>query len=334
MTISATPDAHAEPENVNDGRRWAPIALFIALSFGGSWLAFSPLLIKGFQRSAGDGSMDGLTELCVAVAMMTPALAAVAVIMIFRCRSGQVRERGQLRRALGLTFPRPWRRGVADCLLAIAVPAGLTLAAIVVGSLAGIYELDVPEFSGLQQMVGGGSSPVALQLLSWASVTAFSMLIWLPMFFGEELGWQGFLFPRLLSRGIAVASVGASTVFALWHLPTLLMGGQYPGHPWFVALPAMLLTCGLGFPIFAWLRLRSGSVLPAVLAHTFVSSTSVQLVHVLAPADVVLDPLETGLFGWPGWLVMGAFVGWLIVTKRLRAPEPDTYQRRYLDQTA
>lgn len=27
------------------------------------------------------------------------------------------------------------------------------------------------------------------------------MVLWLPMFFGEELGWQGYLLPRLAALG-------------------------------------------------------------------------------------------------------------------------------------
>lgn len=82
----------------------------------------------------------------------------------------------------------------------------------------------------------------------------------------------------------------------------------------------MMITCLLGFPIFTWLRLRSTTILPAVLAHSFVRSTSVQLVRVFASADATIDPLETSLFGWPGWVVMAGFVVWLIHTDRLVAP--------------
>ncbi len=49
------------------------------------------------------------------------------------------------------------------------------------------------------------------------------MLVSLPLFFGEELGWQGYLFPRLAGRGkgarLTWAYVGTGAAFALWHLP-------------------------------------------------------------------------------------------------------------------
>lgn len=285
---------------------WRPFVVFVLLAFGGSWLALAPLWVQGFRRSADDPGMGVLTQLCVALAMMTPALAALIVT--------------RFRTSLGLRPPRPWRRVLADCLLAIIVPCLLTLGSILVGTIAGVFQPDLAHFSGLRQLMEAPDRGIGVLLLQWAAVTAGSMLLWLPMFIGEELGWQGFLFPRLLPYGMVIACGGASLTFALWHLPTLLMGGQYPGHPWYVAVPAMMITCLLGFPIFAWLRLRSTSIWPAVLAHTFVSSTSVQLVRVFSSGDAAIDPLETGLFGWPGWLVMGGFVAWLVVTGRLATP--------------
>lgn len=285
---------------------WRPVVLFILLAFGGSWLALSPLWLQGFQRSGADPAMGLLTQVCVALAMITPALAALVVT--------------GFRTSLGLRLRRPWRRVMADGLLAIAVPCLLTVAAVLVGTIAGVFQPDLVDFSGLRQMTNSPDLGTGALLLRWTLTTAGSMLLWLPMFVGEELGWQGFLFPRLLPYGMIIACGGASLVFALWHLPTLLMGGQYPGHPWYVAVPAMMITCLLGFPIFAWLRLRSDSIWPAVLAHTFVSSTSVQLIRVFSSSEATIDPLEAGLFGWPGWLVMGGFVAWLALTGRLATP--------------
>ncbi|KOG63806.1 hypothetical protein ADK76_11270 [Streptomyces griseoflavus] len=92
------------------------------------------------------------------------------------------------------------------------------------------------------------------------------------MFFGEELGRQGCLFPRPAGRGngarLVWAYVGTGAAFALWHLPTLLMGGQYPGRHWYVSVFAMVVGCVRILPVFAWLRLRSGAVAPAVVGHT------------------------------------------------------------------
>ncbi|MFI9357741.1 hypothetical protein ACWGLP_33440 [Streptomyces lydicus] len=41
-----------------------------------------------------------------------------------------------------------------------------------------------------------------------------------------------------------------------------------------------------------------------------------------ADPNLTLDPLHMGLFDWPGWIAMGAFVTFLAVTGRLRLPRP------------
>ncbi|MEV4433151.1 CPBP family intramembrane glutamic endopeptidase [Streptomyces sp. NPDC049555] len=232
--------------------------------------------------------------------MFAPALAALLVLR-------QVERTGRLRDALALRWPRPWGRAVRSCLLAVAVPAGLTGAALALGTFVGRYPFDGMQASGLGTRAAEGLA---------------GMLISLPLFFGEELGRQGYLFPRLLRDGSRAALVRAylltGTAFALWHLPTLLMGGQYPGRPWYVSVPAMLISCLLVLPVLGWLRLRSGSVVPAVLGHAFVSTMSVGMVRHFADPDASLDPLHMGIAGWPGWLVTGAFVAFLALTGRLR----------------
>jgi membrane protease YdiL (CAAX protease family) len=72
----------------------------------------------------------------------------------------------------------------------------------------------------------------------------------------EELLFRGVLLSALLRRlpaGWAVAA--CSLLFALVHLPDL-------GFLWY-ALPGLALLAAA----LAWLRLRSGSIWPAVLAH-------------------------------------------------------------------
>ncbi|MEW1657603.1 CPBP family intramembrane glutamic endopeptidase [Streptomyces sp. NPDC093707] len=282
-------------------RRRGPL-VYLVLANLGMWAAMSPLLISGFQRGDAREETGALAEVCIAAAMFAPALAALLVIRL-------VEPGGRVRDALALRWPRPWGRGVRACLTGLAVPAGLTVAALALGSAAGVYPVG--------ELHWGTTGTWAVGMLAQIAVS-------LPLFFGEELGWQGYLFPRLARSGSGTRLLPAylltGCAFALWHLPTLLMGGQYPGRPWYVSVPAMLVSCTLVLPIFTWLRLRSGSVLPAVLAHAFVSTASVGLVKQGADPTARLDPLHMGLTGWPGWIVMGALVAFLALTGRLRMP--------------
>ncbi|MFJ8621605.1 CPBP family intramembrane glutamic endopeptidase [Kitasatospora sp. NPDC093550] len=293
------------------------LLLYLVLAYAGMWAAMAPLLAVGYRRADAREEVGGLEQLCIGAAMFAPALAALFVVrFVERGREGGhggTGGSGGVRDALALHWPRPWGRAVRACLLPIGVLGGLTTAVLVLGTLSGSYP-----FAGFRALDEGAVG-------SWAVRGVIGMAFSLPLFLGEELGWQGFLFPRLVRLG-GGAGTGAlvraylltGSAFALWHLPPLLMGGQYPGRPWYVAVPAFVVSCVLVLPVFTWLRLRSGSVVPAVLAHTFASSMSVSMVKEFAAPGAELDPLTMGLGGWPGWIVLGAFVAFLAFTGRLR----------------
>ncbi|MFI2606757.1 CPBP family intramembrane glutamic endopeptidase [Kitasatospora sp. NPDC018619] len=299
--------------------------LYLVLAYAGMWAAMAPLLADGYRRVDAREEAGALEQVCIAAAMVAPALAALLVVRFVE-RGGGVRE------ALALRRPQPRGRAVRACLLPLGVLGGLTAATLVLGALAGSYP-----FAGFGALDAG-------RVGAWAVRGSIGMVLSLPLFFGEEIGWQGFLFPRLLrlgrradggdgpGGGAGVAGAAAlgraylltGVAFALWHLPTLLMGGQYPGRPWYLAAPALTVSCVLVLPVFTWLRLRSGSVVPAVLAHAFTSSTSVSMVREFADPGVGLDPLTMSPAGWPGWIVLGGFVAFLAATGRLR---PGRYGR-------
>ncbi|MET8540200.1 CPBP family intramembrane glutamic endopeptidase [Kitasatospora sp. NPDC004799] len=286
------------------------LLVYLVLACAGMWAAMTPLLADGYRRADAREEVGTLEQLCIGAAMLAPALAALLVVRFVE-RGGAVRE------ALALRLPRPWARAVRACLLPLGVLGGLTAATLVLGALVGGYP-----FAGFGSLDAG-------RVGSWAVQGLIGMVLSLPLFFGEEIGWQGFLFPRLLRPGGGTAALVRAylltgTAFALWHLPTLLMGGQYPGRPWYLAVPALTVSCVLVLPVFTWLRLRSGSVVPAVLAHAFASSMSVSMVREFAEPDAELDPLTMSLAGWPGWIVLGGFVAFLACTGRLR---PGRYAR-------
>ena len=85
---------------------------------------------------------------------------------------------------------------------------------------------------------------------------------------GEEIGWRGFLVPALAQRlnftGLALVS---GVIWALWHYPLILFGTYDSTAPKWVALlcfTSMIIATGA---MAAWLRLKSGSVWPAVMLH-------------------------------------------------------------------
>jgi membrane protease YdiL (CAAX protease family) len=121
--------------------------------------------------------------------------------------------------------------------------------------------------------------------------------------FGEEFGWRGYLLMRLLPLGARRAMVLSGAIWGLWHAPVILQGHNYPDHP-VIGVPLMIGFCILLGVIFGWLRLASGSVFAAAVAHAAVNG----------PANTPLlflrgrNDITTGITGLLGQAVMLAFV--------------------------
>ena len=82
---------------------------------------------------------------------------------------------------------------------------------------------------------------------------------------GEEMGWRGFLLPRLENRfSPRVAAILMGTAWAGWHLPAF----YFPGMPQQQMPPAAFLLMVAAFGVFlALLFERTGSLTCTMLAH-------------------------------------------------------------------
>jgi membrane protease YdiL (CAAX protease family) len=88
--------------------------------------------------------------------------------------------------------------------------------------------------------------------------------------FGEELGWRGYLLTRLFDAKIPAPVFWNGLVWGLWHVPYVLL--QTPGgrqlEPRSVSLFFFVAGTVANAYLLSYLRLRSGSIWPAVLAHS------------------------------------------------------------------
>ena len=131
--------------------------------------------------------------------------------------------------------------------------------------------------------------------------------------FFEEIGWRGWLLPRLRDqmgarRGVIVTSI----IWALWHVPYQLSGIQYvegmPATTLAAGMPLAIMGAGL---ILGWLWLRTESIWLVSIAHGALNNWGQYAFKYMkdAPpttADVIV--LEAGAFGL---LVVGAALLWL-----------------------
>ena len=153
------------------------------------------------------------------------------------------------------------------------------------------------------QGVPAFASPAARGIAALAITALVAPVLNLPLLLGEELGWRGFLTPRLVALmgrpGILVAGI----VWAFWHLPIILLGYNYGAQPWAGLLIWLPLCMALSVLLTA-LQDRGGSIWPAALGHGALN----QLAHLLTATVLVetrFTPLVDGAAGLAGLLVFG-----------------------------
>lgn len=131
----------------------------------------------------------------------------------------------------------------------------LTLA-LITGLLCAI--LDVRKFALIEPHAMREMLPVALAVLAFGLFGAL----------GEELGWRGFLLPKMIAGGVPHPYLASGIVWAAWHLPLIAFGGFYhqASDTLLVALAYATSIIAMNF-VISELRVRSGSVWVAALLH-------------------------------------------------------------------
>lgn len=121
--------------------------------------------------------------------------------------------------------------------------------------------------------------------------------------FGEELGWRGLLHRTLGGLGLWRRGGFIGVFWGLWHLPMILRGHNYSGHPALGAL-AMIVLCVLLSPLFEYVRERSGSLLAPVWMHGTLNALGGAALLVQGP-DLLRGPAGlTGMLVLAGCNVM------------------------------
>jgi membrane protease YdiL (CAAX protease family) len=96
----------------------------------------------------------------------------------------------------------------------------------------------------------------------------FALAQGLLLALGEEIGWRGFLAPTVYrALGFAWAGIGTGLVWALWHVPLIVVGGYDANTPVWYGIGCFMISVTAISVMMAWLRIRSGSLWPAALVH-------------------------------------------------------------------
>lgn len=297
------------------------ILAFIVLAMGLAWLVALPLWL-------GRGLSEPFALPLISVMMFTPAAAVLLVLLVLRPVA-----KGQRLRFLGMWPLRPARRVIWLSVIAVFGTVVAVVLAMLIAAALGWFTADFAGLSGylaaLQSATPEGiplppvgvlvAAQFALIPIAAVTINAFAA-------FGEELGWRGFLVPALRRYGTWPALLISGLVWGLWHSPVILLGYNF-GRTDITGVLLMTAGCLVWGVLLGWLRLRSGSLWPAVFAHGAMNA-SMGMPALFIAAGAPLDPaLATGL-GASGWIVGGIVIVVLLLTGQFRrqpqlaAPRP------------
>ena len=142
------------------------------------------------------------------------------------------------------------------------------------------FEPIVASLLGVDVVIQAGSSVPVTEYLFYFAVTLFLAGAL------EELGWRGFMQPRLQRRFRAVtASVVICIVWALWHVPLMFVGaGTFAGFQEYIL---MTITMSI---VLGWLYNNTGGALPVVMV-THAASNMASIGRVTGDLPTVFELL-------------------------------------------
>lgn len=293
---------------------WKHIGVYCLVAFALAWAFASPIWIVGPDKQ--------IVYTTCAIAMMFAPTIAVLVVIFFLTKPARPW------RALGLIPDSGVWRTIVFALLGLALPIIFSLAAVPVGAALGLFPADWTGFSGFQQLLdtqmreAGVTEDLGIPIgvfaaLQIVNAIVASLSINLIPALGEEIGWRGWLLPRLLPLGPWTAIAVSGVIWGLWHAPVILQGHNYPDAPGWLGLLAMVGFTTIIGGILGWLRLQGGSVWPAAVGHAAINA-SASLFVIFTQADVHYNTLQVSLLGWTGWLLPAAVVAIIVVTGQFK----------------
>lgn len=185
--------------------------------------------------------------------MWTPGIAALITSAVFR---ESIRGYG-------------WKPGKIKFLAyAYIIPLVISLVAYGIVWIAGITEFTAERVTNYKwAKMLGFSLPAPFIIGALSKMTLGFLLTCLPVL-GEEIGWTGFLTPRLLKKfSVPVASIITGIFWSVWHYPAIIGGFYGTGTPLWIALPGFTLVL-TGYSILRTvLYIKSGSLWTGVALH-------------------------------------------------------------------
>ncbi|CCH31616.1 CAAX amino terminal protease family [Saccharothrix espanaensis DSM 44229] len=245
------------------------------ISFGFAWAGMAGAWLLGFSLT------NPLVQLPFGFA---PALAAFVV------RRWVTRE-GFADAGLALRLRQAWRHYLAAWL----GPFALVVVMLATAAACGLWQPAWPTAG------------------EWAFVGVLVLIVPLltPVYWGEEFGWTSYLRLRLVPDRPVAATLATGLIWAVWHYPLAFFGYIEFGNV-VVGLAVWTVSFLCQEVILGWLRISSGTVWPASLAHA-----GNNMVLALLTGAVLGEHLDATTTTVVMTVPLALAAGWIVLTGRL-----------------
>ncbi len=263
------------------------ITLFVALTYVIAWIVFMLIPILGITYGS------PVSIIIAAAAMFVPASCSILTRLITK-------------EGFGNMYLRPHFKGnIKKYLLVFFGPSALLFmsAAVYFMIFPGIFDPEFEILNGLASSKNNTGLTMNLLLL----ILVFQVVIIGPVIniiptLGEELGWRGYLLPKL--RNIVsdrAALIITGVIWGVWHAPIIAMGHNYgtnySGYPW-LGILTMIAFCVVLGVIEGYAAISFESVIPAAMIHSLVNAgAGFPIFLAKGGYNSLLGPSITGLAG-------------------------------------
>jgi uncharacterized protein len=249
-----------------------PVAAYFALTFAISWTGALLVAAPYLMRRESLPKMTGI--LMFPAMLLGPSLTGIILTRIVDGRGG---SRSLSARMLQWRIPARWYA-------ALLIPPALVLTVLV----------------GLKTFVSPSYAP---------NLFLMGILFGVPAGYLEEIGWMGYAFPKMRSKGNAlVPSIVLGLLWSIWHLPVIDYLGTATPHgaywfPFFLAFTAAMTGMRV---LICWTYSNTKSLLLAQLLH--VSSTGSLVIFSAPRLAAGQEVMWYGLYAIALWITVAIVV--------------------------
>lgn len=256
------------------------IIIYIVLSFLIAWILFLIIPLKGMVYG------EQRSTLLLTGAMFAPAISSILVRLITK--------EGFKNMLLKPNF----KGNIKTYLLIFFGPSLLIIVSAILYFLLFPTHFD----TGLTLLQGAEVNPGTIILVSLLQVIIIGPIINIVPTMGEELGWRGYLLPKLRTLfSDRLSIIISGIIWGLWHAPVIIMGHnygtEYPGYPYVGILVMVVFCVALGI-IEGYFTIKLNSVIPAAMVHSAMNAgAALPLIVAKVGINQTIGPTVAGLIG-------------------------------------